>query len=144
MKRKLLLLLAALLPIVASASVCINGIYYNFFGDEATVTSGTPKYSGSVVIPASVTYNGKTYTVTNIGDDAFSGCNNLTSITIPNSLTDIGRASFYGCSNLTSVTIGNGVTIINEWAFSGCTNLTSITLPNSLTDIGRASFANCI
>jgi len=101
-------------------------------------------YSGNVVIPASVTYNGKTFSVTSIGDGAFVDCTGLTSITIPNSVTSIGWLAFYGCSGLTSVTIPNSVTSIGESAFSSCYSLTSITIPNSVTSIGDHAFDGCI
>jgi hypothetical protein len=55
------------------------------------------EYSGSVTIPESVEYNGKTYKVTSIGNFAFNDCSGLTSITIPNSVTTIGYSAFSGC-----------------------------------------------
>ena len=81
--------------------------------------------------------------VTSIGNSAFYGCNELTSITIPNSVTSIGKYAFYECTSLTTVTIGNGVTRIGDDAFSDCTGLTSITLPNSVTSIGGLAFYHC-
>lgn len=78
----------------------IDGIYYNFSGTEATVTcystssSNKNAYSGNVVIPESVTYNGMTYSVKSIGHDAFRECSRLTSVIIPNSITTIGEYAF--------------------------------------------------
>ena len=146
MKRNLLVLLAALLPLVANAyHACIDGIYYNFSGDEATVTYGPPEpYSGSVVIPETFSYKNKTYTVTCIGEMAFDGCSGLTSITIPNSVTSIGDGAFDGCSNLTAITIPESVTSIGGYAFSGCSSLTSITIPNGVTSIGDDAFRETV
>ena len=71
---------------------------------------------------------------------AFSECDSLKSIIIPNSVTSIGNNAFYYCSGLTSVTISNSVTSIGDWTFSGCTGLVSITIPNSVTSIGDMAF----
>ena len=81
--------------------------------------------------------------VTSIGDNAFSGCTGLTSITIPGSVTSIGSYAFHGCTGLTSVTIGKGVTSIGGFAFEGCTGLTSITIPDSVTSIDEYAFWGC-
>ena len=123
--RFFLLLLALLLPALATAhDFEVDGIYYNINGNEATVThygSGldhSHDYSGSVVIPAAVTYNGTTYPVTAIGYFAFKGCTGLTSIDIPNSVTRIDYNAFSGCSNLESVNIPNSVAYVGDNAFS--------------------------
>jgi WD40 repeat protein len=95
-------------------------------------------YNGSdkdVVIPATI--DGKP--VTAIGDFAFS-FNELTSVTIPDSLTVIGEGAFLA-NELTSVTIPAGVTSIGEGAFSS-NKLTTVTIPDSLTVIGEGAFFN--
>ena len=81
--------------------------------------------------------------VTSIGDGAFSGCSGLTSVAIPNSVTSIGSSVFLGCSGLTSVAIPNSVTYIGNSAFSGCSGLTSVAIPNSVTSIGESAFGGC-
>ena len=103
----------------------------------------TNEYTGSVVIPETVTYNGTTYSVTSIGYEAFSYCSAMTSIIIPNSVTGIGYSAFNQCSGLTSVTIPNSVTNINYDAFAYCSGLTSLTIGNSVKSIGSGAFYNC-
>lgn len=61
--------------------------------------------SGSFAIPESVTYQNKTYTVTEIGEGAFENNKNLTNVSIPSSITNIGDKAFKGCSNLKSITV---------------------------------------
>ena len=120
-------------------------IYYNFIGSTKLMVSysgsyfdsSLNEYSGSVVIPETVNYNGTTYSVTYIGGEAFRNCRGLTSVTIPNSVTSIGNSAFRGCSGLTSVTIPNSVTSIGQEAFYWCSGLTSVTIGNSVTSIGE-------
>ena len=135
MKQKLFGRLAAaavLLLSVASASAHdfeVDGIYYNINSDGTSVSvtvkgssydSYANEYSGAVTIPASVTYSGKTYSVSFIGDNAFAGCSGLTSVRIGNFVTSIGESAFYSCNSLTSVSIGNSVTSIGEGTFYEC------------------------
>ena len=125
---KLLLVLLLSMTNMVAFAYEVNGINYRFSGTEATVTSSSPQYSGNVVIPESVTYNGNTYSVTSIGDRAFYYCSGLTSVTIPNSVTSIGEKTFYGCSGLTSITIPNSVTSIGSMAFYECSGLKSVNI----------------
>lgn len=113
----------------------VDGIYYNKNGNEATVTyrgtysfSYSNEYTGDVIIPSSVTYNGTTYIVTSIDNSAFYECSGLTSVTIPNSVTSIDAGAFNYCRGLKSVNIGNSVTFIGSSAFSGCSGLKSVNI----------------
>ncbi len=81
--------------------------------------------------------------VTSIGDDAFRGCNSLTSVTIGNSVTSIGNRAFSNCTSLSSVTIPDSVTSIGDWAFAYCNSLTSVTIGNSVTRIEYKAFYYC-
>ena len=98
-----------------------NIVYDSRQGCNAIIeTSSNTLIAGcqSTIIPNSVT---------SIGDEAFRGCSDFTSVEIPNSVTNIGNCAFYGCSSLTSVEIPNSVTSIDSWAFAYCSSLTSIT-----------------
>ena len=115
----------------------VNGICYNKNGNKATVTylymyySGSiaiyeSDYSGNVVIPETVTYDGSDYTVTAIGDRAFIGCTELTRVTIPETVTTIATNAFYNCSSLPSITLPHSISVINDYAFFNCSSLRSI------------------
>ena len=99
------------------------------------------KYSGNITIPSTVTYSSNTYTVTEIGYDAFSGCTDLTGVTIPSSVTMIDMRAFQN-SGLTSITIPNSVTLIGTDAFSDCEKLTNVIIPNSVKTIDIRAFKN--
>ena len=130
-----------------SGEFTVDGIRYYYTNeddDEVSVTySSSGKYSGNIVIPSTVTYNGKQYTVTKIGTGAFRNCTGLTAVTLPNAMTSIGRNAFRDCTGLTTVTISNSVTSIGSYAFYGCTGLTEVTIPNAMTDIGGWAFTYC-
>ena len=81
--------------------------------------------------------------VTKIGYRAFYNCDNLTSITIPDSATEIGSYAFAYCKNLTSVTIPDSVEEIGTYAFYYCSDLTSVTIPDSVNEIGYDAFDSC-
>ena len=135
--------------VVTAHDIEYGGIYYKILSKEAKTVEVTYKgtsyyeYSGSVVIPQSVTYNGSTYSVTSIGSYAFYKCTGLTSVEIPNSVTSIGTNAFYNCSGLTSVEIPNSVTSIENSAFEYCSKLTNVVIPNSVRSIGNRAFYYC-
>ena len=99
--------------------------------------------SGDLVIPSTITCNNTTYSVTSIGHHAFLCCDDLITVSIPNSVTSIGRSAFESCDKLTSVNIPNSVTSIEQCVFRGCLKLTSIDIPSSVTSIGEMAFESC-
>jgi hypothetical protein len=126
-----------------TADITSGGIIYTVTSPTTVKVGSNPGASGEIVIPATVTTDFGTYSVTSIGNNAFQNCTGLTSVSIPNSVTNIGNFAFVACSNLTSVTISNSVTNIGNHAFRSCTNLTSVTIPNSVTNIGNNAFQFC-
>ena len=147
--KKQLLLLVLMLSVAANVSawwVEIGGLWYDVVPEakEATVIQyKNSKYSGNIVIPETIEYDGNAYSVTSIGESTFSDCTGLTSVTIPNSVTSIGNSAFTNCASLTSVTIPDGVTSIGMHAFFGCSGLTSLVVGNNVASIGVSAFAYC-
>ena len=154
------MLLALLLPLTATAAdFVVDGICYNIHGNEAAVASRRVPgflfigYSGSVVIPATVTYDGTTYPVTSIETIAFYGSTELTSIVVPNSVTEIGQEAFGNCPGLTSIVVESGnprfdsrnncnaiIETTDNELIAGCKNTI---IPNSVTKIGNFAFDAC-
>ena len=132
--------------------VLINGLYYNLdlSTQTAVVTSlvqnveiledNSNYVSGNLEIPASVTFNGLDFSVTEIGEYAFGACERLTGVSIPSSVKKIGRYAFYYNLSLSSVSIGNSVEEIGEYAFCSTIKLSNILFPDSLLHIGDWAF----
>lgn len=119
----------------------------------------------NVVIPKTIQLNKKQYTVTGIGYNAFYNenitqitipdtitsigsrafrfCGKLTNIIIPNSVTYIGRETFDYCKGLTQITLPNGIKTIKKWTFTNCKGLTKIEIPRNVTNIGQRAFDYC-
>lgn len=105
-----------------------------FTKDRTSLITYPSGKQGAYVIPNSVT---------SIVEEAFYGCDSLTSVTIPSSVTSIGGWAFDRCSRLASVTILNSVTSIGKAAFQHCSGLTSVTIPSSVTSIESYAFFGC-
>ena len=161
MRKLFVLFVLTALPLFSLADVNqveIGGLYYNLYDAvEASETEGIPaseayaevtssegsSYTGEITIPASVEYESKTYPVTRVGNNAFSGCNDITSISFPTSLRTIGDYGFYDNYNLKSVDLPEGLTSIGSWAFGYVGNSiggVKVVLPSTLTSIGNNAF----
>ena len=81
--------------------------------------------------------------VTSIGEKAFEGCAEITSVSCPASLLQIGKNAFYGCTALASIELPEKLNLIGEGAFSGCASLNGVTLPAELSVIGMEAFSGC-
>ena len=117
-----------------------TGVEFTFDGESSTYSvSGYTGTAASVIIPS--TYKG--YPVTSIGLRAFASCDNLKSVTIPDSITYIDDMAFAYCDGLRSVEIPGNVMRIGEFAFLDCDLLGSVIISDSVTDIGENAFTRC-
>ena len=134
---------------IFASDIKIGGFWYNL--DDVAKTAEVPfkgdgyserdnRYTGAVRIPAQVKYNGETYDVTSIGKNAFAGCKNLTSVTLPNTITTIGSSAFSLCYDLNKINIPASVTTIEGYAFNACLSLLDLTIPSTVTTIGGSAF----
>ena len=147
--RIVLLFLLTITCSIKAQDFVVNGVCYHLIDNNgekcAEVTQGTqdlPEYNGIVAIPETVAYQGVDYTVTSIDALAFWKCDDLTTVTLPNTLTRIGYDAFYGCSNLTSITLPESLMRIEEEGFGYC-GLTSIYIPKNVTTLERNVFIGC-
>ena len=113
---------------------------------EGSFTGIENSYSGAVTVPATVEYEGVTYTVTQVGWCAFYLSASLTSVTLPVGITTIEDRAFAECPLLASVNLPEGLESIRAYAFAQCPSLTTLHIPASLTSMGgdgNPVFAGC-
>ena len=152
--KRIIILILFFFPVIMNASVKIDDIYYNLdIRNKTAEVTSTPNffYSGEVRIPETITYEGLLYSVSSIGNSAFSHCYELTSIFIPKSISAIKEWAFEGCKKLTSVHI----TDIASWCSIKCEStpllyatlylngeeVKQLIIPDGVETIGRAAFA---
>ena len=150
MRRNILLLVFALVAAMSCAfgakayDFYTGGLYYNITGSNTVEVTykdtNYGSYSGYVKIPGSVTYNGTSYTVTAVGNNAFLWCFNLTEVSIPKTVTTIKESAFQETA-LTRIIIPNSVKVIEPYSFGNCFSLTDIILGNGITTIGGWAFS---
>lgn len=82
-------------------------------------------------------------TVKAIGRSGFSECAKLKSIVVPDTVTSMGDGVFFSCQALESATLGSGITGVSKSTFRFCANLASVKLPPTVTAIGPEAFKGC-
>lgn len=111
---------------------------------EVSVAAADTGISGSVSIPDVVTGpEGDSYQVTSLADEAFWGCVNIVSITLPDGLTTIGDEAFFSCERLSEIIIPSHVGDIGNNAFYSCVALSYVKIPTSVTEINPYAFFGC-
>ncbi len=164
MKQKITYLLIALMSVISIPTFAYDievansdgkTIYYNFYyGNEdvelhvtyrgSLSTDYPDRYTGDLVIPSSVTYEGKTYPVTGIEQEAFHCCTGLTSVKLPEGLSIIYSSAFQSCTGLTAITIPASVINIYASAFAYCYNLALIKVEEGNTTYDSRDNCNAI
>lgn len=152
--KKLLCAIAVMLASLPVSAFIVDGIEYEVYNEEAkTAYVSKPNgccfveecsfelfdclpwrnmgdysgaYSGDIIIPEKVTFEGNEYTVVRIGAGAFSNCKNLTSVVMPNTVTDVLEGAFYDCPNLKSITFSNNTRGIGYMTLRECPSLTKL------------------
>ncbi|MDO4848069.1 MAG: leucine-rich repeat protein [Clostridiaceae bacterium] len=140
-----LLSLLMLLSIISGLSFSASAGYQSGYsydvinGNEAEITA----YTGTEMTTFNIPSNFGDYTVTSIGDGAFSDNDYMQTLNIPATINNIGVQAFECCAALSGVYIQSASLTIGENAFFGCSSLVTVNLGDGVTSIGANAFANC-
>ncbi|MBP3710878.1 MAG: leucine-rich repeat protein [Bacteroidaceae bacterium] len=127
----------------------VDGVYIGIIGSHfAYVTNRDystlePSYSGDVVVPEQVVYEGRTYNIVSVGPNAFYCCEGLRSVKLPSTVKAISASAFLGCTGLQWVDMPAGLQGINYTAFAACTSLKQISLPRGTELVDSMTFYCC-
>ena len=125
-------------------------VKYTIENGHLAVTGHSENIYGDVIIVNGITYKGKSYKVLEVKGDknrdnaAFYGCDEIYSVTIPNSVKTIGDYAFACCEELSSLTLGNSVESIGANAFWLCKGTSELTLPKSVESMGDNPFGGWV
>ena len=146
-----MMILMSFLP-ASSYDFEVDNKYYNVISlDDMTCELTCMKegnyesnvYKGDIVVPSEVSYNGKTFSVIRIGNDAFRNSSEALTITLPNSINAIGDSAFEDCTKLKNINLPDGITDIGHSAFYSCEALESISIPKGLKEIPDDMLYRC-
>lgn len=150
MKHNILKIFSLLAAVMISSSVKILGVSFRIDGIEySTLSDNTVEVDGfqdkgivNVIIPETVEYEGREYTVTAVGDYAFQDNYALQTISLPSSILSIGYSAFSGCYLLADIGSLNNVKTIEGYAFAN-TSVTDINIQSDVETIGSYAFGGC-
>ena len=125
--------------------------YYNYSGPTKRsvfvtymdLQDNVDAYSGDVIIPASITADGKEVPVKGVGDHAMFNCQFVSSLTLPEGVGYILDQAFSHCYYMTSVKLPESMELIRDYAFEYCEDLTEISIPAKVSEFGYGVFTNC-
>lgn len=129
-----------------SAQEFVNeGIHYTSYANGSWMARVTGSDDGvtEIRIPASVSYNGYDYPVTQVGANAFKGRTDITLVEFGSNITTASDYSFSGCTGLTSITFGTGMTTVGQYAFQNCNGLQTVTVDKAFTQFKYGAFIGC-
>lgn len=121
--------------------VTVNGLTYGYYTSTklAYLTGTTSTSLTTLNVPSTIKIDGETYTVNNIGQNAFENNTTLTTVNLPSTIKYISAYAFFNCSKLSSISLPEGLLNIGKQAFCN-TAITTIQIPKSLTSIGAQAF----
>ena len=149
MKRFCILLLLTLLPMlsVMARSFEVNGIIYGTDSEGLTYVDGLKdkkEFTGPLIIPAQVVYEGVTYNISYINNGAFKYVERIESLTISEGILEIGSGAFSGCIGMRSISFPSSLINILNSAFNDCDGLKEVIIPDKVAFIGSYAFYICI
>lgn len=146
-KKLFCLFMTALLSVIGTSAyaqnVVIDGLNYSLDSEKRTAELAVQNKAdvvGDIVISSSITWEGVVYTVESTADNSFMGCEQMTSIVLPNTLRRLGKSTFWNCSALTFCIIpDNTIDTIPYYALAG-TALTEFRIPEGVVYLEKNSF----
>lgn len=141
MKRALWMLVCLMAMVNVDAEVTVDGLKYDLHGAYASV-SGVEygNTSTEIIIPATITYEGLVYNVTEVKGYAFQN-SKVNQIVVPGTIKVIGEYAF-NSAYIKKVSLQDGTTTIGHWAFYN-SRITEITIPKTVNEFGPAVFLSC-
>lgn len=131
---------------IESSQIVVDGIKYEIISKnnfEVTVASDN-SYTGNLNIPEQIVFDGDFYTVTELAENAFYLCDEITGITLPATINKVDANAFFACKNLTSVDLGDtSIVSIEDNTFLYCSALETVILPSTISQIGYKAFQGC-